>query len=93
MKKVCLRCIQPDHSTWSSSFFLIILPLFITSFPFLTSNIIYLFGKILLTDNGGRYFTPEAFLPVGDNSMNSLSMYNTLIGVAFDDAGKEVHIF
>ena len=41
--------------------------------------------------NAGTSFTLEIGLPVKDGSLNALSMYNSLIGVAFDNGGdKEV---
>ena len=40
--------------------------------------------------NGGRSFGLEVYLPVDVNSLYALSMYNTLIGVAFDNGGEEV---
>lgn len=57
-------------------------------FFFLVSNFISLFFSYYIVVNAGKSFTLETSLPVNDGNLNALSMYNSLIGVAFDNGGK-----
>jgi hypothetical protein len=43
--------------------------------------------------NAGKSFTLETALPVNDGNLNALSMYNSLIGVAFDNGGEICCLF
>ena len=61
--------------------------------PTLTSYISFILCLFLLTVNKGRDFTVETNLPIADATMTALAMYDTLIGVAFSDAGEETKFY
>ena len=80
-------------SIYSSSFVSL---LFLTSFlpTFLKLHYLnsFLFSYCFAV-NAGKSFTLETSLPVNDGNLNALSMYNSLIGVAFDNGGETGCLF
>ena len=76
---------------FSSSTHLLIYDLFLSSYA-LHSNLFHpiIHSFIFFKVNGGRSFSKETSLQVNAGSLYALSMYDTLIGVAFDNTGEKL---
>ena len=48
--------------------------------------------EFFVTVNGGHSFSTEVILPVNTAQLYALSMYDSLIGVAFDNAGGKARV-